>query len=35
MDDLEGATELTEGATVEFHIWEDSSGLGAEEVVQL
>jgi cold shock CspA family protein len=34
MDDLEGVTELTEGATVEFHIWEDSSGLGAEEVVQ-
>ncbi|CAK0829706.1 unnamed protein product [Prorocentrum cordatum] len=34
MDDLEGVTKLTEGATVEFHIWEDATGLGAEEVVQ-
>merc|ERR1712060_561946 len=34
MDDILGVTELTPGATVEFHIWEDSTGLGAEEVVQ-
>mmetsp|Transcript_141347 Transcript_141347/g.451452 ORF Transcript_141347/g.451452 Transcript_141347/m.451452 type:complete len:325 (+) Transcript_141347:125-1099(+) len=33
-DDLVGAEALTEGSTVEFHIWEDASGLGAEEVVQ-
>jgi len=32
MDDIIGATELTEGATVEFHVWEDASGLGAEEI---
>jgi len=33
--DLEGGIEeLTEGATVEFHLWEDESGLGAEEVMQ-
>jgi len=33
--DLEGGIEeLTEGATVEFHLWEDESGLGAEEVIQ-
>mmetsp|Transcript_53868 Transcript_53868/g.136780 ORF Transcript_53868/g.136780 Transcript_53868/m.136780 type:complete len:243 (+) Transcript_53868:93-821(+) len=35
MNDIEGATSLTAGATVEFHICEDSSGLGAEEVVQI
>jgi len=35
LNDLEGGiTELTVGATVEFHICEDDSGLGAEEVVQ-
>mmetsp|Transcript_974 Transcript_974/g.1248 ORF Transcript_974/g.1248 Transcript_974/m.1248 type:complete len:295 (-) Transcript_974:43-927(-) len=34
-DDLVDIEELTPGATVEFHIWEDSSGLGGEEVVQL
>jgi len=34
MDDIMGVQELTAGATVEFHIWEDSTGLGAEEVVQ-
>jgi len=34
MDDVMHVTELTPGATVEFHIWEDSTGLGAEEVVQ-
>jgi len=33
-NDLIGITELTVGATVEFHIAEDSSGLAAEEVVQ-
>mmetsp|Transcript_53864 Transcript_53864/g.136769 ORF Transcript_53864/g.136769 Transcript_53864/m.136769 type:complete len:336 (-) Transcript_53864:90-1097(-) len=33
-DDLEGgAEELAPGTAVEFHIWEDSTGLGAEEVV--
>lgn len=31
-DDLVEVEELTEGSTVMFHIWEDSSGLGAEEV---
>jgi len=36
MNDLEGGlTELTPGATVEFHIWEDKSGLGADEVAEL
>jgi len=35
LNDLEGGlTELTVGATVEFHVCEDDSGLGAEEVVQ-
>jgi len=34
-NDIVGVTELTVGATVEFHIAEDSSGLAAEEVVQL
>eukprot|EP00932_Pfiesteria_piscicida_P009145 SRR837773.19811.p1 GENE.SRR837773.19811~~SRR837773.19811.p1 ORF type:complete len:275 (-),score=73.70 SRR837773.19811:29-853(-) len=34
MDDIVGLAELTPGATVEFHIFEDSSGLGAEEIVQ-
>jgi len=33
-DDLIGVEALEEGATVEFHIWEDDSGLGAEEIVQ-
>lgn len=33
-DDLIDIEELTPGATVEFHIFEDSSGLGAEEIVQ-
>mmetsp|Transcript_56377 Transcript_56377/g.182673 ORF Transcript_56377/g.182673 Transcript_56377/m.182673 type:complete len:198 (+) Transcript_56377:93-686(+) len=33
-DDLVDVTELPAGAQVEFHIWEDSSGLGAEEIVQ-
>lgn len=33
INDLEGVTELEQGATVEFHICEDDSGLGAEEVV--
>jgi len=33
MDDIQG-TELTPGASVAFHIAEDSSGLLAEEVVQ-
>jgi len=33
MNDIEGAESLEEGATVEFHIFEDSSGLGVEEVV--
>jgi len=32
-DDCDGLGELTPGAAVEFHIWEDASGLGAEEVV--
>mmetsp|Transcript_77124 Transcript_77124/g.193974 ORF Transcript_77124/g.193974 Transcript_77124/m.193974 type:complete len:293 (+) Transcript_77124:85-963(+) len=32
-DDIEGGEELTPGTAVEFHIWEDSTGLGAEEVV--
>merc|ERR1740121_629684 len=33
-NDLQGVAELTEGAMVQFHIAEDSSGLCAEEVVQ-
>lgn len=33
--DLQGVEELTPEAVVEFHIAEDSSGLLAEEVVQL
>merc|ERR1719343_198337 len=34
-DDLEGGVEeLAPGTTVEFHIWEDASGLGAEEVAE-
>jgi len=33
-EDLEGGLEeLTPESVVEFHIWEDSSGLGADEVV--
>lgn len=32
--DIIGATELEDGADVEFHIFEDDSGLGAEEIVQ-
>merc|ERR1712217_586142 len=35
ISDLEGGlTELTPEAMVEFHIWEDSTGLGAEEIIQ-
>lgn len=34
LEDLEGFTELTPGAPCEFHITEDDSGLGAEEVVE-
>merc|ERR1712080_527349 len=34
MNDIGDAKELTPGATCEFHIWEDATGLGAEEVVQ-
>lgn len=34
MDDIEGGSSLDAGAPVEFHIWEDDDGLGAEEVVQ-
>jgi len=33
VDDIQGASELIPGATVMFHIWEDESGLGAEEIV--
>jgi len=33
-DDIIGAEKLDIGAEVEFHIFEDDSGLGAEEVVQ-
>jgi len=31
-DDIAGADSVEAGATVEFHIWEDASGLGADEV---
>jgi len=31
-DDIAGAESVEPGATVEFHIWEDASGLGADEV---
>jgi len=31
-DDLIGVEALEEGMTVEYHIWEDASGLGCEEV---
>lgn len=34
INDVEGGEALTEGATVEFHIWEDATGLGAEDVIQ-
>jgi len=34
-EDLIDVTELTPESVVEFHIWEDSSGLGADEVVVL
>merc|ERR1719476_890173 len=34
MDDIVGTESLDVGATVEFHIWEDETGLGADEVVQ-
>lgn len=34
MDDIGDLEELTVGATVEFQVWEDASGLGAEEVIQ-
>jgi len=33
-DDIGDLEELAEGATVEFQVWEDASGLGAEEVIQ-
>ena len=32
--DLVGVTELSSGRLVQFHLFEDSSGLGAEEVLQ-
>jgi len=31
-EDLVDATELVAEQVVEFHVWEDSSGLGADEV---
>lgn len=34
MEKILGRSDLTEGATVDFHIYEDSAGLGAEEVSQ-
>jgi len=34
MNDIEGGNSIEAGATVEFHIWEDDDGLGADEVVQ-
>merc|ERR1711972_950046 len=34
IDELEGVTELRPGAPCEFHIWEDETGLGADEVVE-
>jgi len=34
VDDIVDGTELIEGAVVEFQLWEDDSGLGAEEVIQ-
>mmetsp|Transcript_79059 Transcript_79059/g.223741 ORF Transcript_79059/g.223741 Transcript_79059/m.223741 type:complete len:318 (-) Transcript_79059:123-1076(-) len=34
MDDIGELSELTPGASVEFHLWEDASGLGAEECLQ-
>jgi len=34
IEDIVGAESLDEGAEVEFHIFEDESGLGAEEIVQ-
>lgn len=33
MDDIVDATSLPPGTEVQFHIWEDVSGLGAEEVM--
>jgi len=33
-EDIIGKSALDEGAEVEFHIFEDDSGLGAEEIVQ-
>lgn len=35
IDDVEGNEALEADAVVEFHIWEDETGLGAEEVVKL
>ena len=32
--DLTGVTELEPGRLVQFQLFEDSSGLGAEEVIQ-
>eukprot|EP00448_Togula_jolla_P002515 CAMPEP_0170605190 /NCGR_PEP_ID=MMETSP0224-20130122/19845_1 /TAXON_ID=285029 /ORGANISM="Togula jolla, Strain CCCM 725" /LENGTH=145 /DNA_ID=CAMNT_0010930185 /DNA_START=68 /DNA_END=505 /DNA_ORIENTATION=- len=33
MSDLQGLTELQPGALVQFHVFSDPSGLGAEEVI--
>lgn len=34
VDDIGDLEELAPGATVEFQVWEDDSGLGAEQVIQ-
>jgi len=31
-DDIIGASELPAGTTVQFHVWEDATGLGGDEV---
>lgn len=33
-DDIVGVEQLSPGSAVEFYVWEDASGLGADEVVQ-
>merc|ERR1712113_34996 len=33
LGDMEGAESLEPGTSVEFHLWEDSSGLGCDEIV--
>ncbi|CAE8604524.1 unnamed protein product [Polarella glacialis] len=33
MSDLVGVEELTEGSLCQFHVFEDASGLGAEECI--